>query len=164
MQTVNSNMFGGGGPGYGYGGGGGGGGGGDLGGDPALQDVDLNDSRLRHRGRIPLEKPPETKSSVEKREVTPERHVVDAGAQVPHGGFNLPRGILNHAENSTREPIVPPKKLPQVYLALITPYTLITLPILFGFLTWKAYATKHSLPVANTLDWIIGIVLLVMYV
>lgn len=46
----------------------------------------------------------------------------------------------------------------QIFLDLITPYTLVTLPLLLGCLAWKAYATAHSQPIANTLDWIISIV------
>lgn len=53
---------------------------------------------------------------------------------------------------------VPSKSFRQIALDLLTPYTFFTTPLLIGCLIWKAYATKHSQSVANTLDWIIGII------
>lgn len=52
----------------------------------------------------------------------------------------------------------PSKSLRHIALDLLTPYTFFTTPLLIGFLIWKAYATKHSQSVANTLDWIISII------
>lgn len=52
----------------------------------------------------------------------------------------------------------PSKSFRQIALDLLSPYTFFTAPLLIGCLIWKAYATKHSQSVANTLDWIIGII------
>lgn len=68
-------------------------------------------------------------------------------------------------ENTTiAESTAPLKSLRQIALDLLTPYTFFTTPLLAGCLIWKAYATKHSQPVANTLDWIISIVFVSVYV
>lgn len=66
----------------------------------------------------------------------------------------VPGGNTSIAEGLT----APSKSLRQIALDLLTPYTFFTGPLLIGCLIWKAYATKHSQSVANTLDWIISII------
>lgn len=56
------------------------------------------------------------------------------------------------------------RTLCQNFLDLLTPYNLFTVPLLLGFLAWKAYAAAHSQPISNTLDWIISIVFFAVYV
>lgn len=56
------------------------------------------------------------------------------------------------------------RTLGHIFLDLVTPYILFTVPLLLGFLVWKAYAATHSQPISNTLDWIISIVFFAVYV
>lgn len=72
--------------------------------------------------------------------------------------------VVQGENTTTAESTALSKSLRQIALDLLTPYTFFITPLLIGFLIWKAYATKHSQPVANTLDWIISIVFVSVYV
>lgn len=65
--------------------------------------------------------------------------------------------LLKRASGSSRT-------LGHIFLDLVTPYFLFTIPLLLGFLAWKSYAAAHSQPISNTLDWIISIVFFAVYV
>lgn len=72
--------------------------------------------------------------------------------------------VVQGENTTTAESTALSKSLRQIALDLLTPYTFFITPLLIGFLIWKAYATKHLQPVANTLDWIISIVFVSVYV
>lgn len=59
----------------------------------------------------------------------------------------------------------PHKPLRKILLESFTPYSIASVLLIIGLGTWKAYAVQHSAPiVGNVLDWVIGIVINIMYV
>lgn len=77
----------------------------------------------------------------------------NAGLQELDEHHDVPGGNTTIAGSA-----IPSKSFRQIALDLLTPYTFFTTPLLIACLIWKAYATKHSQSVANTLDWIISII------
>lgn len=54
---------------------------------------------------------------------------------------------------------------PQILLASITPYSILSFLLLTGFGIWKAYAVQNSTPIVGyMLDWIIALVITNLYV
>ena len=70
---------------------------------------------------------------------------------------------INEIESEASNP--QRKTLPTIVRESFTPYNIIFVSLIIGLGSWKAYANAHSHSiVGNVLDWVIGIVLTVMFV